>query len=180
MILPRPHRPGPTRLQRRARNLMSLSSLAAFIGGMGWLVIAASLVTANSGAAPPASRMLAAIEWLPAPHADYRVLALAWLFGAAATLVPLLTLRRLGKSLWQQPALNPDMARRFLMLAHALLFSLLGGWTANLLASSQAGQYRIGFGMGLWSLLAGILLAYIVAELVREGATAVAENRNFI
>lgn len=174
------HASGSTRLQRRARDLMSLSSLMMFVSGIGWLVIAASLAMASNGASPHAGRTLAAFRWLPAPQADHHVLALAWLSGCAATLAPLVALRRLGKTLWQNPVLNPDMARRFRAFARALLFSLFGGWLAAALASTQVGQYRIGFGMGTWSLLAAILLAYIVAELVSEGAAATAENHDFI
>jgi hypothetical protein len=36
------------------------------------------------------------------------------------------------------------------------------------------------FGTGSWGLIAAILLAHIVAELVREGAMADAENREFV
>lgn len=175
---------GASRLQRRARDLMSLASLAGFVAGIGWLVIGTCLVLSHAagvGAATShAHHLPVALQWLPAPEADYRVLALAWLLGCAATLAPLVTLRHLGKALWQQPSLNLVMARRFRTLAHALLFSLLGGWVSVALASTQPGQYQIGFGMGTWSLLAAILLAYIVAELVREGATAAAENRAFV
>lgn len=185
---PRAHEPASdkasSRLRRRARDLMSLASLAAFFAGGGWLIIAACLLlnraSHDSSATAHAHHLLGTLQWLPSPQADYRILAAAWLLGCTATLSPLIALRRLGRSLWRNPSLNHNVARRLQVLAHALLFSLLGDWSAGILASSQAGHYRIVFGMGTWSQLTAILLAYIVAELVRQGATAAAENREFV
>lgn len=177
----RTRRQSTSRLQRRSRDLMSLASLAAFVAGSGWLVIATGLILEHARVAESGTtRLLALFHWLPPAHADYRMLALAWLVGSAATLAPLLALRRLGKSLWLGPVPSPDVAQRFRTLAHTLLFNLLGGSASAMLASMQTGQYRVNFGMGTWGLLVAILLAYIVAELVREGAAATAENREFV
>lgn len=175
------HEP-PSRLRRRAGDLMSLASLATFAAGLGWLLIATSLAIVHGNGAPTASQshLLGLFHWLPSAHADYRVLALALLLGCAATLAPLLALRRLGKSLWVNPAPSLETAQRFRTLAHALLFNLLGGWVSAALASTQTGQYQVGFGMGTWGLLVAILLAYIVAGLVHEGAAAASENREFV
>lgn len=168
-------------LQRRSSDLMSLASLAAFVAGFGWLMIGAGLIlvrenTAKSGT----THLLTLFHWLPSAHADYRTLAVAWLLGCTATLAPLLALRRLGKSLWSHTSPSLEVAQRFRSLAHALLFNLLGGAASAMLASTQTGRYQINFGMGFWGLLVAILLAYIVADLVREGATATAENREFV
>lgn len=176
-------RPQPaSRLRRHAYNLMSLASLTAFAVGFGWLLIAAGLAVNHANGAPSTSttRLLGLFHWLPSAHADYRVLALAWLLGCCATLAPLVALRRLGKSLWTSPALSLATAQRFRALAHALLFNLLGGWASALLAATQADPYRVGLGMGTWGLLVATLLAYIVAELVREGAAAADENHGFV
>jgi hypothetical protein len=176
-------RPQPaSRLRRHAHNLMSLASLTAFAGGFGWLLIAAGLAInhANGTTSNGTTHLLRLFHWLPLAHADYRVLALAWVLGCWATLAPLVALRRLGKSLWTNPALSLATAQRFRALAHALLFNLLGGWAATLLAATQADQYRVGPGIGSWGLLVATLLAYIVAELVREGAAAADENHGFV
>lgn len=177
----RSHHAPMSKLQRRARDLMSLASLSAFAAGLGWLMIAFGLaITYANKADSRMTRMLTHFHWLPSEHADYRMLALAWLLGCAATLAPLLALRRLGKSLWQGPALSVDTARRFRALAHALLLNLVGGAASAMLASTRNGQLQIGFGLGTWGLLVAILLAYIVAELIREGAMAAVENREFV
>jgi hypothetical protein len=161
---------------------MSLASLGAFVAAMGWLLIAASLAIVHDAHAPATHplHLPDLFHWRPSAHADYRPLALAWLLGCVATLAPLLALRRLGKSLWLNPAPSFEAARRFRTLAHALLFNLIGGWVSSALASTQTGHYQAGFGVGDWGTLVAILLAYIVAGLVHEGATAADENRKFV
>ena len=179
----RPNRQPPAnRLRRRARDLMSLASLAAFVAGLGWSLIAVSLAISHAKDPPAASslHLLALFHWMPSAHADYRVLALALSLGCMATLAPLLALRRVGKSLWLNPAPSIEVARRFRTLAHALTFNLLGGWASSALASTQTGQFRAGFDVGTWGLLIAILLAHVVAALVQEGASAADENREFV
>ena len=54
------------------------------------------------------------------------------------------------------------------------------GFAASWIAASQVDDYQITFSLGFWGTVIASLLAYVVAEMVREGARAIEENREFV
>lgn len=173
----------PTRIQRRARDLMSLASLLAFCMIVAWLLIALGLWQA-SGASPinpsSAQRLLAHWHMMPTQPLDTSTLAQAWLLGFVAAMTPIVCLRSLGKALYTQPPLSLIVARRFLWLARALVANIVIGFAAGLLAASQIKEYQLSFSLGFWGTFIAAILAYVVADVIREGARAAEENREFV
>lgn len=176
---------GFTPIQRRARSLMSVASLFIFFAGGWWLLIAlfawqAAYLPATSADGFSAQKLPEYWHLWPTKSFNGQILALAWLLGFSATAAPLICLRRLGKTLFQEAPLSFVVARRFRWLGHALGTSIILGFTAGWLATSQITDYRISFGSGFWATLTATLLAYVVADLVRDGAQAAKENREFV
>ena len=95
-------------------------------------------------------------------------------------MAPIVCLRRLGKALRATSPLNLVVARRFSWLGHALLANLIGGFAARLVAATQIPQYQLSLGIGFLGTLTAATLAYVVAEMVREGTRAAEENRAFV
>lgn len=175
--------PAP-RLHRRARDLMSISSLMAFFVAGWWLLIAGCIVVvARSPVSSPDSSARNLLEhWhlLPAGHVDFRLLLLAWVLGFASAMAPLICLRRLGKALLAQVPLSFTVASRFRWLGHALISNILVGLLSSVLAVSQIPQYQLSLTMGFWGTFTAALLAYVMADLVHDGARAAEENREFV
>src|SRR5574337_616578 len=158
-------------IQCRARDLMSLASVLTFCVVMMWLLIALGLWQASDAGPTEISsvqRMLERWHMMPNQPSDMPMLALAWLLAFVATIAPIVCLRSLGKALYTQPPLSFIVARRFLWLGHALL------------AASQIKAYQLTFSLGFWGTVIAAILAYVVAEIVREGARAAEENREFV
>ena len=176
-------KPAPSRVQRHAVELMSLASLLGFFTAMAWLMIALGLWQ-TSGAGPTGSssaqRMLEHWHMMPSRPFNAPMLALGWLLGFVATMAPLVCLRRLGKALHVQPPLSSLVAQRFRWLGHALLGNIAIGFVASCVAASQIKGYQITFSLGFWGTVIAAILAYVVAEMVREGARAIEENREFV
>lgn len=172
-----------TRIQRRARDLMSLASVAGFCAAVWSLMLGGMVlaVTATSSHAP--SYALAVLEhWnlVPKQQADAWMLALIWLLAFVAMMAPIVCLRRLGKALYTQPPLSLAVARRFQWLGHALVANIFIGFVAGGIAASQIKEYQITFSLGFLGTFIAATLAYMVAEMVREGALAAEENREFV
>ncbi|MEP7186300.1 MAG: hypothetical protein ABI767_10725 [Rhodanobacter sp.] len=173
-----------TPIQRRARSIMSVASLFIFFAGGWWLLIAlcsweiAYLPSTSDGLA--ARALLEHWHLLPMELLNAHLIALAWLLGFSATVAPLVFLRRLGKTLYLQAPLSFAVSRRFRWLGHALGASIILRFTAGWLAASQLAEYQINFGSGFWATLTAAMVAYVVADLVRDGAQAAEENREFV
>ena len=172
-----------TRIQRQARDLMSLASVLAFFTIMGWLMIAVGLMQASGAAATKSSSLPRVLEhWhmMPKQPFDMPMLALACLLAFVATMAPIVCLRRLGYALYTQAPLSFVVARRFSWLGHALVANIVIGFAAGVIAASQINEYQISFSLGFWGTFIAAILAYVVAEMVREGARAAEENREFV
>lgn len=173
----------PTRIQRRARDLMSFASVFAFCTMAWWLLMALSLWQASgSGSNDPVSAQHLLEHWhlLPKTSFNVSVLAFAWALAFVVAMAPIVCLRKLGKALYTQAPLSFAVARRFTWLGHALVANIVGGFAVGWIAASQIAQYQLSFSLGFLGTLTAAILAYIVAEMVREGARAAEENRAFI
>lgn len=173
-----------TRTRRRARNLMSLASLFGFCVVIWWLVIAL-VVWRASGAtpddAPLSQHFLKYWHWAAASKpVDVIALALAWFLTLVANLAPIVCLRRLGYALYTQLPLSFIVARRFLWLGRALVANIVIGFAAGLIPAGQLKGYDFTFSLGFWGTVVAAILAYVVADVIREGARAAEENREFI
>lgn len=173
-----------TRTQRRARILMSLASLFGFCAVVGWLTIAI-VVWRASGTGfvdqPMSHKLLEYWHWTAANKPlDASVLALAWLLTLVATLAPIVCLRRLGYALYTQAPLSFIVARRFTWLGRALVANIVIGFVAGWIAASQIKEYEFSSSLGFWGTVLAAILAYVVADVIREGARAAEENREFV
>ena len=172
-----------TRIQRRARDLMSLASVAGFCAAVSWLMVGGMVlaVTATSSHVPSSAQaVLERWNLLPKQQADGWMLALIWLLAFVAMMAPIVCLRRLGKALYTQPPLSLAVARRFQWLGHALVANIFIGFVAGGIAVTQIKGYQITFSLGFLGTFIAATLAYMVAEMVREGALAAEENREFV
>lgn len=172
-----------SRIRRRARDLMSVASVLAFCTIVVWLLIAFGLWQAHTlGASSPSSAQKLLERWhmLPEQPFDAPLLGLAWLLGFVATLAPIVSLRRLGKALYTQPPVSFLVARRFLSLGRALVSNIVLGGVAGWIAAGQIKQYQLSFSLGFWGTVIAAILAYVVADMLREGACAIEENREFV
>lgn len=173
-----------TRTQRRARTLMSLASLFGFCAVVWWLMIAL-IVWSASGAisiAPPSwQKLLEYWHWAVANEpVNASMLALAWLLTLVATLAPIVCLRRLGYALYTQAPLSFIVAQRFAWLGRALVANIAIGFVAGSIAASQLKGYDFSFSLGFWGTVLAAILAYVVADMIREGARASEEHREFV
>lgn len=134
------------------------------------------------GSSTPASaqRLLEYWHLLPKTSFNVSVLAFAWVLAFAVAMAPIICLRQLGKALYTQAPLSFAVARRFTWLGHALVANIVGGFAVGWIAASQIAQYQLNFSLGFLGTLTAAILAYVVAEMVREGARAAEENRAFI
>ncbi len=173
-----------SRTQRRARTLMSLASLFGFCAVVWWLMIAFivwSASGANSIDPPSSQKLLEYWHWAVANKpVNASMLALAWLLTLVATLAPIVCLRRLGYALYTQAPLSFIVARRFAWLGRALIANLVIGFVAGSIAASQVKKYDLSFSLGFWGTVLAAILAYVVADVIREGALAAEENREFV
>ncbi|HEV7122326.1 MAG TPA: hypothetical protein VGN24_02740 [Rhodanobacter sp.] len=172
-----------TRIQRRARDLMSLASVLVFFTVIAWLLIALGLWQASGVGATASSsmpRLLKHWHMMPKQPLDLPMIALACLLAFVAALAPLVCLRSLGKALYSQPPLSFIVAGRFAWLGHALVINIVVGFAAGLIAASEIKDYQLTFSLGSLGTLIAAVLAYVVAEMVREGARAAKENREFV
>ena len=173
-----------TRTQRRARDLMSLASLFGFCAVVGWLTVALIVWSASgvSSIEPSSARkVLEHWHWVVANKpAGASTLALGWLLTLVATLAPIVCLRRLGYALYTQAPLSFVVAQRFLWLGRALVANIVIGFAAGLIAASQIEGYDFTFSLGFWGTFMAAILAYVVADVIREGARAAEENREFV
>jgi hypothetical protein len=170
-------------IRRRARDLMSLASALAFFTVMMWLFVAMGLLqTSGTGAGVRSSTRSLLEHWHMMPTQPFNgyVLALAGLLAFFAAMAPIVCLRNLGKALYTEPPLSFIVARRFLWLGRALVFNIVAGCAAGLIAASQIKDYGFTFSLGFWGTVIAATLAYVVAEMVREGALAAEENREFV
>lgn len=172
-----------TRIQCRARDLMSVASVLAFCTVMVWLLIALGLWEA-SGAGPTETsstqRLLERWHMMPNQPFNTTMIALAWLLSFVATIAPIVCLRSLGKALYTRPPLSLIVAKRFLWLGRALVINMVVGWGAAWIFASQIKEYQLSFSLGFWGTVIAAMLAYVVAEMIREGARAAEENREFV
>ncbi|MEO8988648.1 MAG: hypothetical protein ABI293_11560 [Rhodanobacter sp.] len=162
---------------------MSLASVLAFFTIMVWLMIALGLVQVHGASATESSSLLRLLEhWhmTPKQPLDTSMLALACLLAFVAAIAPIVCLRRLGYALYTQAPLSFVVARRFSWLGHALVANIVIGFAAGVIAASQINEYQISFSLGFWGTFIAAILAYVVAEMVREGARAAEENREFV
>ncbi|MEO8810597.1 MAG: hypothetical protein ABI386_10160 [Rhodanobacter sp.] len=172
-----------TRIQRRAYDLMSVASVLAFCTIMVWFLIALGLLQLSGDTTFKSTSLMRLLErWhmMPKQPFDLSTLALAWLLGFVAAIAPIVCLRRLGKALCTQPPLSFIVARRFLWLGRALVINILTGFAAAWIAASQVDEFQFSFSLGFWGTLIAAILAYVVADMIREGALAAEENREFI
>ncbi len=172
-----------TRIQRRARDLMSVASVLAFCTVMAWLLIGFGLWQAsNAGPGGPSSAQNLLERWhlLPKQPFDTSALSFAWLLAFAASMAPIVCLRSLGKALYTQAPLSSIVAQRFLWLGRALVGNIVIAFAAGWIAATQIKAYQLTFSLGFWGTVIAAILAYVVAEMVREGALALEENREFI
>ena len=173
-----------SRTQRRARTLMSLASLFGFCAVVWWLMIAFIVWRAsgtNSVDYPSSHKLLEYWHWAAADKPlDASVLALAWLLTLVATLAPIVCLRRLGYALYTQAPLSFIVAQRFMWLGRALVANIVIGFVAGSIAASQIKQYEFSSSLGFWGTVLAAILAYVVADVIREGARAAEENREFV
>ena len=173
-----------SRTQRRARTLMSLASLFGFCAVVWWLMIAFIVWRASGTSSvdyPSSHKLLEYWHWAAADKPlDASVLALAWLLTLVATLAPIVCLRRLGYALYTQAPLSFIVAQRFMWLGRALVANIVIGFVAGSIAASQIKEYQLSFSLGFWGTFIAAILAYVVAEMVREGALASEENREFV
>jgi len=175
--------PRTTRIQRRANDIMSFASVLALVTVVGWSLLAllfwqVSGVTRMDSTS--AQHLLERWHLLPGASFDGAILSAALLLALAAAMAPIVCLRRLGKALRAPSPLNPVVARRFSWLGHALVANIVGGFAAGLVAATQIPQYQLSLGIGFLGTLTAAILAYAVAEMVREGARAAEENRAFV
>lgn len=179
-----PAKHSQTRIQRRARDLMSLASAGTFIVAIWWLFVGINwqMALTNAGQANDAASHDMLMRWgaLPLTGADWRILLAISLIGAIAALAPLMALRRLGSALYRGAPLSLPVAERFRGLARALTFNLIAGCIASLLSDYALATYRFNFSIGFWGTLVAAILAYLVAQIIREGALAAEENRAFV
>ncbi|MEO8992951.1 MAG: hypothetical protein ABI299_00010 [Rhodanobacter sp.] len=176
-------RPKLTRIQRRARDLMSFASVFEFCTFILWLMIALMLWEASSASSiDPAAAQRTLERWHLMPNRPFNsaLLGLTWLLAFIGTMAPLVCLRRLGTALYRQAPLSFVVAKRFRWLGHALVANILVSFIAGLMAASQTAQYQLTFSLGFWGTVTAAILAYVVADMVREGARATEENREFI
>lgn len=172
-----------TRIQRRARDLMSLASIAGFFAVVWWLMIALFAWMASGVSWTDAAKAQSVLQdWhlMPSQPANAWLLVLSWLVAFVATMAPIVCLRRLGNALYSQPPLSLAVARRFHWLGHALIANIFFGFVAAGIASSQINDYQVSFSLGFWGTFVAATIAYMVAEMVREGALAAEENRAFV
>ncbi|HWU75851.1 MAG TPA: hypothetical protein VN043_05060 [Rhodanobacter sp.] len=173
-----------SRTQRSGRNLMSLASLFGFCAAIWWLMIALVVWRATGGLpndAPLSQKLLKYWHWASTNKPiDASALGFAWLLTLVATLTPIVYLRRLGYALYTQPPLSFIVARRFLWLGRALVAHIVLGFAAGLIAVSQIKEYDFPFSLGFWGTFVAAILAYVVADVIREGARAAEENREFV
>ena len=162
---------------------MSVASVLAFFPVMMWLLIALGLWQA-SGAGPQGSssaqHLLERWHMLPKQPFDASALSLAWLLAFVATMAPVVCLRSLGKALYTQAPLSFIVARRFLWLGRALVGNIVIAFAAGWIAATRIEAYQLTFSLGFWGTVIAAILAYVVAELAREGARALEENREFV
>ena len=162
---------------------MSLASVLVFFTVIAWLAIVLGFWQASAVDANKSSSMLRLLEhWhmMPKQPFDAPMIAQACLLAFVAALAPLVCLRRLGKALYTQPPLSLIVAERFLGLGHALVINIVFSFAAGLIAASQIKDYQLTFSLGFLGTLIAAVLAYVVAEMVREGARAAEENREFV
>lgn len=171
-----------TRIQRRARDLMSLASMAGFCAVVWWLMIGGMVWTVTASSSDPSSAQKVLEHWnlMPTQLANGWILALVWSLALVAMMAPIVCLRRLGKALYSQTPLSPTVARSFQWLGHALIANIFLGWIAAAIAASQIKAYQVTFSLGFLGTFIAAILAYVVAEMVREGALAAEENRGFV
>jgi hypothetical protein len=172
-----------SRIQRRARDLMSLASVAGFFAVVGWLTVAGMVLTLSHTPSVDRSSAQTVLEhWqlMPKQAFDTWLLILSWLLAFIATMAPIMCLRQLGKALYTRSPLSLVVARRFHFLGHALVANIFIGFAAAWIAASQIKEYQISFSLGFWGTFIAAILAYVVAEMVREGARAAEENREFV
>ena len=172
-----------TRTQRRAHTLISLASLFGFCAVVWWLTAAGLALTAssvNSVAPSSAQKVLEHWHWVLKKLFDASALVWAWLLAWVATLAPIVCLRRLGYALYTQTPLSFIVAQRFLWLGRALIANIVIGFVAGSIAASQIKEYEFGFSLSFWGTVLAVILAYVVADMIREGARAAEENREFV
>ena len=65
-----------------------------------------------------------------------------------------------------------------------MVANIVIGFAAESIAASQIKEYGFGFGfsfsLGFWGTVLAAILAYVVADIIREGALATEENREFV
>lgn len=172
-----------TRIQRRARDLMSLASLFGFCAIVWWLMLALfAWMVSDVSSINPSSAQKVLEHWhlMPKQPGNPWLLTLSWLLAFLATIAPIVCLRRLGKALYTQAPLSLVVARRFHWLGHALVGNLVFGFAAAWIAASQIKEYQMTLSFGFWGVVIAATLAYVVAEMVHEGARATEENREFV
>lgn len=176
-------KPSVTRIQRRARDLMSLASMAGVCAVVWWLMIGGMVVevsTASSGHPSSSQQLLEQWNLMPNQPARGWLLALIWLLAFVATMAPIVCLRRLGNALYTQAPLSLMVARRFQWLGNALAANIFFSFVATSLAAREIKDYQLTFSLGFLGTFIAATLAYVVAEIMREGAWAVEENREFV
>jgi len=162
---------------------MSLASMLIFFTVIAWLLIVLGLWQASGVGATESSSLLRLLHhWhmMPKQPFDAPMIALASLLAFVAAMAPLVCLRSLGKALYAQPPLSFIVAGRFLWLGRALVINIVVSFAAGLIAASQIKDYQLTFSLGFLGTLIAAVLAYMVAEMVREGARAAEENREFV
>lgn len=97
-----------------------------------------------------------------------------------ATLAPIVCLRRVGYALYTQAPLSFIVARRFMWLGRALIANIVIGFVAGSIASSQLKGYDFSFSLGFGGTVLAAIMAYVVADMIREGTRAIEENREFV
>jgi hypothetical protein len=109
-------KPTLTRIQRLARDRMSLASLAGSCAVVWWLMIASMVVAVSARRSlHPFSAQLVLEHWnlMPKQPANGWLLARICMMAFVTMMAPIVCLRRLGNALYTQPPLSIVVARRF-------------------------------------------------------------------
>ncbi len=168
-----------TRIQRGARDLLSVASLPAFCTVMVWLLIALGLwQTSGASSMEPSSSQRLLERWHMMPNLPFNaaMLALAWLLAVVASMAPIVCLRSLGNALYIQLPLSFIVARRILWPGRALVTKIAVFW----IAVSQVQEYQLTFSLGFRGTVIAAILASMVAGMVHEDARATEESREFV
>ncbi len=177
-------RPTSVMIRRRAYGLMLLASISMFLGVLFVLHMLVNAVAGQPIDLPQSSyfsRLLLSLRSSELMPGSIFLIIVAFTPVFIAVLAPLIALRRLAKALYQGSLLNMVVASRFDRLANTLLLSLLVSYLLPLRPGFPMGYIPAGNGFySFFVFLIAIGLCHTMAGIIREGARAAEENRQFV